>query len=521
MNIKSLLRANHILLLTFSVIWCFSLFACRTHNTSHREPMPPKRELRAVWITTVDNKDFPTKAGLSTWSQQQEIKYLLDKCQQFGINAVFFQVRPSADAFYASNYEPWSAWITGKQGQAPQPFYDPLAFIIEECHARNMELHAWFNPYRARYSIYKNNLTEDHISNQKPEWFITYNKRMQFDPGLPEVRAYLNNVVMDVAKRYDIDGIHFDDYFYPYRSGNQDFPDDSAFALYAGDYTDKAKWRRDNINQLIKGVHDSLQAYKPWVKFGISPLGVWRNKAQDTRGSDTDVGQTAYDQLGADALKWLSEGWIDYIAPQLYWSMQHPRASYEVLANWWNQNHHYRHLYIGQAFFKIQNDADSSWSTAEELLQQMRLNRQLENVQGSVFFRVNFLLSNPDQAFSKIKKEFYQYPCLLPTMPWKDQIPPLRPKRLRALQQKNRVLLNWQAPKTASDGDKPYRYVVYRFLANEKIDLQQAKNILAICQNTAYQDFLDEQAAKLDFVYVVTAIDRLHNESPPISLKVK
>ncbi|MEO1653448.1 MAG: family 10 glycosylhydrolase, partial [Bacteroidota bacterium] len=448
---------------------------------SHLNTSFPKRELRAVWMVTLDNKDFPTRPGLSSQEQQQELIELLDYHQKRGINAIFFQVRPAADAFYDSPYEPWSEWLSGRQGFPPQPYYDPLRFIIEECHRRNMELHAWFNPYRAVFSLRLSDISPNHIIRRKPHWFINYANHKQFDPGLPVVRNYICKVVMDVVKRYDVDGIHFDDYFYPYRQGGKDFPDDRTFQRFSGGFRNKADWRRDNVNKLIHMVHDSIQVAKPYVKFGVSPLGVWRNRTEDSRGSNTQVGQSSYDVLGADALTWLKEGWVDYIAPQLYWSLGHPRADYRELANWWARHHYGRHIYVGQALFKVNNDADSSWFEISEMPNQLRINKRYEAIQGSIFFRARDLMRNVNAIGDTLRQYFFKYPALIPTMPWKDNTPPPRPVNLRKIMTPKRLLLRWEAPT-----DSVHRYVLYRFQKDEPINLQDPSHIIAIQEENSY-----------------------------------
>lgn len=269
------------------------------HSLAHAQTAP-KREFRAVWIASVANIDWPSQKGLSSVTQMEEFRYILEEHQKNGMNAVIVQVRPTADALYPSQLELWSSWLTGKQGQEPNPPYDPLAFQIEEAHQRNMEFHAWFNPYRATFDTISANLSPQHITRTKPEWFIQYGDKIYFNPGLPEVRNYITRIILDVVRRYDVDGVHFDDYFYPYAIPNKPFPDDSTFARYPNGFKNKDDWRRHNVDLLIKMVSDSLQATKPYVKFGISPFGVWKNKsAIDPDGSDTKAGSPTYYALYA------------------------------------------------------------------------------------------------------------------------------------------------------------------------------------------------------------------------------
>lgn len=497
------------LLFLFSFFFLFIHIRCTSENP--RDKKTPKREFRAFWVVTLDNKDFPSQPGLSTKAQKEELIRMLDYHQKKGMNAVIFQVRPSADAFYQSSFEPWSEWLTGKQGRSPRPFYDPLAFLIEECHQRNMELHAWFNPYRAVFNVKVSDVSYNHVVHKHPEWFITYDNKKQFNPGLPVVREYILSVVMDVVKRYDVDGIQFDDYFYPYKMGNKDFPDDRTFLRYKQYFKNKGNWRRHNVDLLIKTLHDSIQQAKPRVKFGISPMGVWRNKTQDKRGSATFVGQTSYDYLGADVLKWLEKGWIDYIAPQVYWSIGHRYADYKTLAYWWAKNTQGRHLYMGQAFYKIDNDSDKKWNNPSEMPNQLRMNRSLDNISGSIFFRAKFLMKNANHISDTLAQNFYKYPSLIPPMPWKDSIPPLRPEKFWQIRTKKRVILKWKPPQKASDGETATYYVLYRFKEDEKIHLQQTKNIISIQRHTDYTEKIKKGEK---YTYLLTAVDRLHNESP-------
>ncbi|MDX2305410.1 MAG: family 10 glycosylhydrolase [Microscillaceae bacterium] len=478
----------------------------------------PKREFRAFWIVTLDNKDFPSRPGLSTEEQKAELIEILDYHQSRGMNAVIFQVRPSADALYASKMEPWSEWLSGKQGVSPQPFYDPLEFMIEQCHKRNMELHAWFNPFRAVYSIEQSDLAYNHISKQKPHWFLTYGKQQQFNPGIPEVRQYIAQVIMDVVKRYDIDGVQFDDYFYPYKIYGQEFPDEPTYRMYAGGSRDKSDWRRDNINQLIRMIHENIKKEKPHVKFGISPLGVWRNKSEDPRGSATSVGQSSYDYLAADVLKWLQEGWIDYIAPQLYWSIGHERADYLTLADWWANNSYGRHLYIGQATYKIGADNDRKWFDANQLPNQLRWNRSKPAILGSIFFRAKNFMDNEMAISDTLGQYFYNYPALIPTMPWIDHQAPAPPSGLKMVSTKKRIVLRWENPDETLARNEVKYYVVYRFKLDEKTDLNNPRNIVSIQQEKLYFEQRDTQ---LQYIYAVTAVDRLHNESEPVFIRHK
>ena len=312
----------------------------------------PKREFRGAWIQAV-NGQF---RGIPTEKLKQTLIDQLNSLQGAGINAIIFQVRPEADALYASQLEPWSRFLTGVQGQAPSPYWDPMQFMIDECHKRGMEFHAWINPYRVKTSL-KSELSANHLYNIHPEWFVTYNNQLFFDPALPESRRHICMVVADIVSRYDVDAIHMDDYFYPYPAKGMDFPDDASFARYGGGFTNRADWRRSNVNILIQKIHETIRGLKPWVKFGISPFGIYRNEKNDPLGSKTN-GLQNYDDLYADVLLWARNGWVDYNIPQIYWQIGHPAADYETLVKWWAKNTENRPLFIGQSVMNTIQNAD-------------------------------------------------------------------------------------------------------------------------------------------------------------------
>ena len=301
----------------------------------------PKREFRGAWIQAV-NGQFQ---GMPADKMQQTLTHQLDVLRQAGINAIIFQIRPEADALYAYKYEPWSRFLTGVQGKAPVPAWDPLQFMIEECHKRNMELHAWINPYRAKTKG-TTTLAGNHPAKLYPDRFLEYDGQLYFDPGLPENRAYICTVVKDIVERYDVDGLHIDDYFYPYPVPNKDIRDDVSFAQYGTGYANRADWRRNNVNLLIRDLHHTIRETKPWVKFGISPFGIYRNQKSDPDGSRTN-GLQNYDDLYADILLWVNNGWVDYTIPQVYWEIGHPAADYQELVGWWARHADNRPLFIG------------------------------------------------------------------------------------------------------------------------------------------------------------------------------
>lgn len=473
---------------------------------------PPKREFRGVWIATVANIDWPSKPGLSVNLQKEELIRIFDSHQQAGINAVLLQIRPTADAFYAKGRESWSRFLTGTPGKAPYPFYDPLEFAIEEAHSRGMELHAWFNPYRATSDLVNSNTSQDHITKMKPDLFFSYSGKKLFNPGLPEVREYITSVIMDVVRNYDVDGIHFDDYFYPYPEKNA-LPDLATFKKYGRGFESIEDWRRDNVNILIKSISDSINNVKAYVKFGISPFGIWDNKGQHPKGSETS-GFSGYRQLYADARLWTEKGWVDYINPQIYFPFNYRAAAFEKLVSWWSENSFGKHLYIGQAVYRAM-ERGQGWQERDQLPRQIQHLRENNLVQGSVFFSSKSLTTNLAGFRDALKNDFYRYKALPPVMLWLDSIPPLAPRGLtvRTNDQKA-VTLHWQHPKSARDGEKAYGYVIYRFNEGEKINLDKAKNIVQIIYSAKHSTYTDNSVEQNKrYTYILTSIDRLKNES--------
>ncbi|MCC6762518.1 MAG: family 10 glycosylhydrolase [Chitinophagaceae bacterium] len=381
-------------------------------------------EFRAAWIATVENIDWPSKKGLSTEEQKREFINILDMHRRNGMNAIVMQIRPVADAFYPNPYEPWSEYLTGKQGQAPSPYYDPLQFMIEETHKRGMEFHAWLNPYRAVFNIARSSVAPNHPTKVHPEWFVDYGDatvvKRYYNPGLPEVQNYLTDIIRDLVKRYDVDGIHFDDYFYPYRIAGKEFPDAKTFQQY-GKGMNKDQWRRSNVDSIIVKLHKVIREEKPWVKFGISPFGVWRNKSQDPNGSNTQAGQTNYDDLYADILLWLRKGWIDYVVPQLYWEIGHDKADYTTLIEWWSANSFGRHCYIGLAPYRA--NSNTAWKDKSQLPRQIQLSRTTPNIQGQVYFSSKSFNNNPNGWNDSLRNNYYKVQVPTPPMPWLPKKP--------------------------------------------------------------------------------------------------
>lgn len=469
----------------------------------------PKREFRGVWVTTAFNLDWPSEPGLNEQEQKDEFEHLLDQFEAHNLNAVIVQVRAAADAFYESDSEPWSYWLTGKQGKAPS--YDPMAFMIEACHARNMEFHAWFNLFRAVSHTKFFDPSKNHVTKKHKDWCYEMTPSLYFDPGIPEVRNYLNGVVMEVVRKYDIDGVHLDDYFYHQESRDKKIKDHSTFKKYGNGFSNISDWRRDNVNQVIHALNDSIKSVKRHVKFGISPAPVWRHKYIDARGSNSDRALTSYDDLYADSRTWIENHWVDYIMPQLYWSYQHKGVGFETMRSWWNNNTYNRHLYIGLALYKVGNDPDKSWTQTNELTSQLVATRTTNNIQGISFFKASSFGVNNVHIEDTLKTIYLQRPALLPTMPWLDSIPPRAPFNLTFSTSDDITKITWETPKQAIDGDFPKHYVIYRFDEEQNIEISDAKNIIGI---SGSNEFIDQTLEKgKSYMYLITSLDKLSNES--------
>ncbi|WP_298411780.1 family 10 glycosylhydrolase [Hydrotalea sp.] len=402
----------------------FCLFCLTGSTISLIAQKAPIFEMRGVWVATVVNIDWPAQKGMSVEAQKADFIRLLDMHQRNGMNAVFVQIRPAADAFYPSQYEPWSEYLNGKQGLPPTPYYDPLEFMIEETHKRGMEFHAWLNPYRAVFNIHNASISSSHITKIHPEWFVTYGNSKYFNPGLPEVRQFVTRVVKDIVTRYKADGIHMDDYFYPYRIAGKNFPDEKAYRQY-GNGLSKDEWRRSNCDSIIHALYQTIRTANPYVKFGVSPFGVWRNKSQDPEGSNTKAGQTNYDDLYADILLWLKRGWIDYVAPQLYWEQGHKLADFDTLLAWWNTHTYGKDLYIGQAIYRA--GSSEAWRNPNELPNEIKAIRSYTTTQGSIFFSSKNFENNPNGWSDSLRYDYYALPAIVPPMPWIDSTKPPAP----------------------------------------------------------------------------------------------
>lgn len=485
---------------------------------------PPKRELRAAWIATFANIDWPSRT--QTPAQQQSVlNTILDHHTATGMNTIYLQVRSQCDAMYQSTIEPWSADLTGTQGKTPAPSWDPMQYAINETRKRGLEFHAWLNPYRVASNI--NSIpafAASHISKQHPEWTLNVQTSATttvqiLNPALPQVRDYITSIVVDIINRYDVDGIHFDDYFYPQPVSGGSINDNAAYAAdprgFPNTTAGRGDWRRDNVNLLIKQVNDTIRALKPWVKFGVSPSGIYRNSSNPAIGTPT-AGLEHYTTLYCDSRKWIQQGWVDYLAPQVYWFIGQSGADYSKIVPWWNDNANGRHIYIGMAGYKVNDPAQgASWANPTMIPREMRLNRGLANISGQAIYNTSSLRSTTKLGFrDSLRLFFYNKPALQPAMPWKDNVSPVQPIALSAVKYGNdSVVLNWTKPATNNNElDKVKRFVIYRS-TNPVIDVNDANNIRFITpfDTTAFRD--NSIAPNTTYYYTVTALDRLHNES--------
>lgn len=468
----------------------------------------PKREMRAAWIVTVFNTDWPSSPNLGSAQSKQELVELIESLHQLHLNAIILQVRPAGDALYDSSFEPWSYWLTGEQGRAPAPYFDPLQTAIDLCHQKGMEVHAWFNPFRAdllgKDTIYRH---PNHITQMQPEWLLQYGKRLYFDPGLPEVRKYAVDVILDVVNRYDIDAVHLDDYFYPYRIPKVDFPDTTSYDRF-GVGMEREAWRRHNVDLFMEKLHDDIRLARPDLKIGVSPFGVWRNNDRDPQGSATQAGQTSYDDLFADVRKWIVKGWVDYIAPQAYFSIGYEPADYEELVNWWSRNAFGRHVYIGQSLYKVDNNHDLNWEDPTQVPRQIRINRSYPEVKGTMHYSSRYFELNPLGIKDSFSQDLYPYKALPPVMDWLDSDAPVAPIRPKVRSTKEGLRLTWNmVPEEAA------YLAIYRFpkkTVGPRSNPVTLKEVIGVEE----KEWIDKDTYFLKrYNYVITALDRHYNES--------
>ncbi|GAB3463847.1 family 10 glycosylhydrolase [Streptomonospora sediminis] len=470
-----------------------------------------KRQMRGAWIASVRNIDWPSESGLGKDEQQQELRDMLDRAASLGLNTVFLHVRPTADALYASDKEPWARYLTGEQGG--DPGYDPLKFAVDAAHRRGIELHAWFNPYRVGWKDPDlENLAPDHPARRHPDWLIEYADQGYFDPGNPDVREWVSDVVLDVVQRYDIDGVHFDDYFYPYPAEGEKFDDDRSWQRHGDGFDSRADWRRDNVDTLIAEVHERIEQTKPWVRFGISPFGIWRNAASDPAGSETE-GLESYSAQYADTRAWIRQGTVDYIVPQLYWPRGYGIADYAKLVPWWSEQVAGTgvDLYIGQAAYRVGEDG---WRGADALSRQLDLNAEHAEVGGDVYFSISDLTGRAEKAMADVGEQHYRHAALPPAADpagSAENSPPAAVTGLTAQRTQNdTVRLSWEGVKEARF------YAVYRVpgKGNDPCDLADPANLVAVTGGEQ-SAFTDTAPADGPVRYHVTALDDYRTESAP------
>jgi len=519
-------------LLLFFAIFFFGI----TGASAQKPSQSPPAELRGAWVATVANIDFPSRPGLSSAEIKTEFDSLMDILKAMNMNAVFVQIRPAGDAFYKSATVPMSKFLVGQQGaMLDDSLFDPLEYMIKSAHDRRMEFHAWLNPYRATFDLDTSALDSMHPlrslpNRRKAEWFFRYGKKWYFNPASPSVRQYLTNVVKDIVLRYDVDGIHFDDYFYPYKEKDLSLDDAlndyNAFASGDHNFTDIGDWRRNNVNILIEGVSKTIKKYKPYVKFGISPFGVWRNKERDPeRGSNTRAGVTCYDDLYADVLLWMEKGWIDYVSPQIYWSIGFPAADYEILVDWWSKHLFGKQLYIGHAAYKINNSAnDPNWENEDEISRQIAINRANPNVSGSLFFSVKPLLRNPLGVQDSLMSVLWKNPALIPPMPSLSKAIPATATMCRVKGTPSTVQLTWNLCELLSGDEMPFYFALYRFDGEGVGKFDNPRYLLGFTPFYADKWYFEDYTAVEGeyYTYVVVGFNRANvrgNNSDPTFVK--
>ncbi|HEY0454246.1 glycoside hydrolase family 10 protein [Actinophytocola sp.] len=478
------------------------------------DPATPKQQLRAEWIASVTNIDWPSRTGLTADQQKAELVGWYDEAVALGLNAVVVQVRPTADSFWPSPLEPWSRWLSGQQGV--DPGYDPLAFAVAQAHKRNLEFHGWFNPYRISMNTDVSQLVPTHPARLHPDWVIPYGGKLYYDPGLPEVQKFTVDAIMDAVRRYDIDALHFDDYFYPYPVAGQTFADGDTFARYGGAFDSLADWRRDNIDKLISGLSSAIRAEKPWVRFGVSPFAIWRNASTDPEGSPTQGGVQTYDDLYADTRKWVREEWIDYIVPQVYWNIGFTVADYAKLVPWWSDVVAGTDvaLFVGQANYKVAAPAQGPpWQDPTEMSKHLTFNRSYPEVGGDIYFSAAQVRANKLGHMSIVKADHYGRPAVPPTAGRLVAAGPRPPVIALSGRTAEGVRLRWAGTDKRSTSYAVYR-VAGRWTPCSAVD---GRNLVGTVRagNETLQSFVDRTAARgTAYTYAVTALDRSHNESP-------
>ena len=463
---------------------------------------PQTKEFRGVWIATINNLDWPSAPGLPVEQQKRELKELIESIEKLNLNVVIFQVRPAADAFYESDTEPWSYFLTARQGAAPAPFFDPLQYAIELCHSKGMELHAWFNPFRVRNLGYY--VLDPHsFAAKHPQYIHEYDHKLFLDPGYPQVREYINSVIMEVVRKYDIDAIHFDDYFYPYPVTGVKYPDMKTFRQYGKNLYPKglAEWRRNNINQFIASVHDSIKSIKPNLKLGVSPFGIWRNERDDPNGSPGARATSSYDDLYADVYHWLSNDWIDYVIPQIYWEQGNRFGDFEAMVRWWNDHSFGKPVYVGQALFKSTGE-DKVFSNPREISEQIDIIRKFEKIGGFSLYSTSHLARLSDVAFHELT---------LSLAPPREEIPRMEivANNLESFSpsladpKNDKVIM--AEKKSLSDSLK----IAYKFFINNDLKVPEQFNVIKTEGGREISWDVNTSPEKHDFIFAVVVFERV------------
>jgi len=455
------------------------------------------REFRGVWVATVANIDWPSRPGLSSDQQKRELIAILDKAKSLNMNAVLLQIRPNCDALYVSDLEPWSYYLSGQMGKPPSPLYDPLTFAVEEAHSRGMELHAWCNPYRALHPATPS-VSASHVSKTHPAIVRKVGSYLWLDPGMKETQDYTLAVFLDIVRRYDIDGIHMDDYFYPYPEYLQGkpFPDEETYAAYkrTGGTLARDDWRRQNVNQFVQKLYVEVKKEKPWVKVGISPFGLYRpDHPKGVQGFDQ------YAQLYADARVWLNKGWLDYCTPQLYWAINSPQP-YKKILNWWTQeNRMKRHVWPGLGAHRL---SDGQGWPAKEMVDQVKATRDQRGADGEIFFSMKVFMGNVKGLNDALRRDVYANPALVPASPWLDTRPPAAPRVTAQEETSGSVSVTWRA------GDEQPLFWGYYLKRGDDwwIEILPAHQSGLVLSKSASEGLPDAVA--------VSTLDRAWNESP-------
>jgi uncharacterized lipoprotein YddW (UPF0748 family) len=508
-------KPHSISLLVFLLL-SFNLSAQISYNTTYS----PKREMRGVWIASVLNIDYPPSGTPDDNFLRETWIKLIDKHKALGINTLFVQIRPTSDALYPSELVPWSRYLTGQSGLAPYNGFDPLEFMITTAHDRGLEFHAWLNPYRVSMDGQTAaSFAPNHVLNAHPDWCLLYNKRYLMNPGLPEVRSHINDVVKEIITRYPVDGIHFDDYFYPYKEGNQELNDFSTYQKYKSGFSNIEDWRRNNVDLLISELSQTIRLLKPRVQFGVSPFGIWRNSNRDPEGSDTRGG-SSYDGLYADVRKWLRSDWLDYVVPQVYWTIGYGIADHEKIMKWWSDNSSGKNVYAGLGTYRVGTNSskEQNWGDPNEIPRQIRLSRNLPNVYGAVHFSSKSLMSNNLGVSDSLRNNYYSYPALPPEGRPDNSLLVCDPPEIRAItsEANGRVAIRWQ-PNTTTLKKQPFQYLVYRF-KNGQIDFTNGHNIIGIMPHNSKEYVFYDSKPETTSLYAVSVSDCQNRESLPSDL---